>query len=139
MPQASRIAITGKTYVTGVIVFGLGVVSFCVYDLFRQPVPVQWFLLAALTLISGSVTVHLPSSHASISISEVFVFLATLLYGPSAGTLVAAVDGLVISFWLAKRHREVHRVLFNVSAPAVAAWISAILGVGVATLQAWMI
>jgi putative nucleotidyltransferase with HDIG domain len=127
MPQASRIAITGKTYVTGVIVFGLGVVSFCVYDLFRQPVPVQWFLLAALTLISGSVTVHLPSSHASISISEVFVFLATLLYGPSAGTLVAAVDGLVISFWLAKRHREVHRVLFNVSAPAVAAWISAVL------------
>jgi len=127
MPQASRMAITGKTYVTGVIFFGLSVVSFCVYDLFRQPVPVQWFLLAALTLISGSVTVHLPSSHASISISEVFVFLAVLLYGPSAGTLVAAVDGLVISFWLAKRHREVHRVLFNVSAPAVAAWISAVL------------
>jgi putative nucleotidyltransferase with HDIG domain len=127
MPQASRIAITGKTYVSGVIFFGLAVVSFCVYDLFRQPVPVQWFLLAALTLISGSVTVHLPSSHASISISEVFVFLATLLYGPSAGTLVAAVDGLVISFWLAKRHREIHRILFNVSAPAVAAWLSAIL------------
>jgi HD-GYP domain-containing protein (c-di-GMP phosphodiesterase class II) len=120
-------ATTGKTYVTAVIFIGLGVVSFCVYDLFRQPVPVQWFLLAALTLISGSVTVHLPSSHASISISEVFVFLAMLLYGPSAGTLVAAVDGLVISFWLAKRHRELHRALFNMSAPSVAAWISALL------------
>ena len=125
--QASHMATTGKTYVTAVIFVGLGVVSFCVYDLFRQPVPVQWFLLAALTLISGSVTVHLPSSHASISISEVFVFLAMLLYGPSAGTLVAAVDGLVISFWLAKRHSELHRALFNMSAPSVAAWISAFL------------
>jgi putative nucleotidyltransferase with HDIG domain len=128
MLQASPIAITGKTYVTAVIFFGLGVVSFCVYDLFRQPVPVQWFLLAALTLLSGSVTVRLPSSHASISISEVFVFLAMLLYGPSAGTLVAAVDGLVISFWLAKRYpRELRRALFNTSAPSVAAWVSAIL------------
>src|SRR5215471_3292114 len=126
MLQASRVAITGKTYVTAVIVLGLGVVSFCVYDLFRQPVPVQWFFLAALTLVSGSVTVQLPSSHASISISEVFVFLAMLLYGASAGALVATVDGLVLSFWLAKRHRELTRHLFNISAPAVAAWISAL-------------
>jgi putative nucleotidyltransferase with HDIG domain len=126
MLQASHPAITGKTYVTSVIVLGLGVVSFCVYNLFRQPVPVQWFFLAALTLVSGSVTVQLPSSHASISISEVFVFLAMLLYGPSAGALVATVDGLVLSFWLARRHRELSRHLFNTSAPAVAAWISAL-------------
>jgi HD-GYP domain-containing protein (c-di-GMP phosphodiesterase class II) len=127
MLQASRLAITGKGYVTTVIFFGLGVVSFCVYGLLREPVPVQWFLLVALTLISGSITVQLPSSHASISISEVFVFLAMLLYGPSAATLVAAVDGLVISFWLAKRHRELHRALFNMSAPSIAAWISAVV------------
>jgi len=87
---------------------------------------VQWFFLAALTLVSGSVTVQLPSSHASISISEVFVFLAMLLYGPSAGALVATVDGLVLSFWLARRHRELTRHLFNTSAPAVAAWLSAL-------------
>jgi putative nucleotidyltransferase with HDIG domain len=87
---------------------------------------VQWFFLAALTLVSGSVTVQLPSSHASISISEVFVFLAMLLYGPSAGALVATVDGLVLSFWLARRHRELSRHLFNTSAPAVAAWLSAL-------------
>src|SRR5215467_1552773 len=127
MLQASRLAITGKTYVAAVIVVGLGVVSFCIYDLFRQPVPAQWFFLAALTLVSGSVTVQLPSSHASISISEVFVFLAMLLYGASAGALVATVDGLVLSFWLARRHREVHRALFNMSAPAIAAWTSAVI------------
>src|SRR5947209_5928043 len=56
---------------------------------------------------------------------ETFVFTAVLLYGPSAGTLIVALDGLVISFWIAKRHRELHRALFNMSAPAISLWCSA--------------
>src|SRR6267378_6879878 len=93
--------------------------------LYRQPIGYEWFIIAALTLISGSATVRLPSSYASISISETFVFTAVLLYGPAAGTVIVALDGLVISFWLSKRHREFHRALFNMSAPAVSAWCSA--------------
>jgi putative nucleotidyltransferase with HDIG domain len=85
-------------------------------------VGVQWFLLAALTLVSGSATVKLPSVPASISISETFVFAAVLLYGPSAGTLIVALDGLVISFWISKRRQEPYRAFFNMSAPAVSAW-----------------
>jgi diguanylate cyclase (GGDEF)-like protein/putative nucleotidyltransferase with HDIG domain len=115
----------GRIYVPAVIATGVIVVSSCVYQLYRGPVPQQWFLLAALTLVSGSATVRLPSSYASISISEVFVFIAMLLYGPSAGTVIVALDGLVISFWLAKRHREPHRAFFNMSAPAISAWCAA--------------
>src|SRR3984893_19431087 len=99
----------GRIYIPVVIATGLIVVLSCVYQLHRGPVPQQWFLLAALTLVSGSATVRLPSSHASISISEVFVFIAILLYGPSAGTVIVALDGLVISFWLSKPHPEPHR------------------------------
>jgi diguanylate cyclase (GGDEF)-like protein/putative nucleotidyltransferase with HDIG domain len=79
----------------------------------------------ALTLVSGSATVKLPSVPASISISETFVFTAVLLYGPAAGTLTVALDGLVISYWLAKRRRESYRAWFNMSAPAVSLWVSA--------------
>jgi diguanylate cyclase (GGDEF)-like protein/putative nucleotidyltransferase with HDIG domain len=125
MVHASRLSRFGPAYVRTVIVLGLAVVAGCVYQMLRGPVPLQWFLIAALTLASGSATVQLPSSHASISISEVFVFLAILLYGPAAGTVVVALDGLVISFWLAKRHSEAHRAFFNMSAPAVSAWCSA--------------
>ena len=39
----------------------------------------QWFILAALTLISGSATVRRPSSVPSISTSETFVFTAVCL------------------------------------------------------------
>jgi len=125
MVRASALSPAGRSYVSAVVACGLAVVGLCIAQLCLHPIPYKWFLLAALTLLSGSATVQLPSSQASISISEVFVFIAMLLYGPAAGTVVVAIDGLVISFWLAKRHREIHRALFNMSAPAVAAWTSA--------------
>src|SRR5437762_2372555 len=104
---------------------GVGVIASSIFWLNRHPIESQWLIIAALTLVSGSATVRLPSTYASISISETFVFTGVLLYGPAAGTVLVALDGLVMSFWIAKRHKEAHRVLFNVSAPAVSAWCSA--------------
>src|SRR5438093_1340918 len=115
----------GRVYLWAVIAMGLAVISDALIELTRRPIGYEWFIIAGLTLISGCATVRLPSSYASISISETFVFTAVLLYGPAAGTLIVALDGLVISFWLAKRHREPHRALFNMSAPAISAWCSA--------------
>src|SRR5207247_5872376 len=116
----------GRAYVWAVVGLGVLVVGNSLHELYDHPPSgYQWFLLAALTLLSGSATVKLPGIYASITISETFVFTAVLLYGPSAGTLIVALDGLIISFWIAKRHREVHRALFNMSAPAVALWCSA--------------
>jgi diguanylate cyclase (GGDEF)-like protein/putative nucleotidyltransferase with HDIG domain len=137
MAQGNRLPPLGRLYVLAVISTGAVVVPACVYQLYASAVPRQWFLLAALTLVSGSATVRLRSSHASISISEVFVFIAILLYGPAAGTVIVALDGLVISFWLADRHREPHRAFFNMSAPAISAWCAAqlfFLASGVAPL-----
>jgi len=125
----------GRAYVSAVIVAGFLVVTWSVHQLTVQPVGVQWFLLAALTLVSGSATVKLPSVPASISISETFVFAAVLLYGPSAGTLIVALDGLVISFWISKRRQEPYRALFNMSAPAVSAWGSSQLFFWLAGVQ----
>src|SRR5262245_60601715 len=99
----------GKFYLWSVIAAGLAVVSGSIYQLYVEPIGSQWFVLAILTLISGSATVRLPSSYASISISETFVFTAVLLYGPAAGTVIVALDGLVGSYWISKRHREIHR------------------------------
>ena len=93
----------GRAFVSAVILAGFLVVSWSVRELIQDPVGLQWFMLAALTLVSGSATVKLPSVPASISISETFVFAAVLLYGPAAGTLIVALDGLVISYWISKR------------------------------------
>jgi len=104
---------------------GFLVIAESLLQLYRAPIGAQWLLLAFLTLISGSASVELPRSNVTISISEAFVFAAVLLYGPSAGTLTVALDGLVISFWISKRRPEPERALFNVAAPALSAWCSA--------------
>jgi diguanylate cyclase (GGDEF)-like protein/putative nucleotidyltransferase with HDIG domain len=121
---ASELSRAGRVYLRTVIGLGFLVIAESLLRLYRVPVGPQWLLLAALTLISGSASVKLPWAHVSISISEAFVFTAVLLYGPAAGTVTVALDGLVISFWIAKRRPELHRALFNIAAPALSAWCS---------------
>ena len=48
-----------------------------------------------------------------------------MLFGPSAGTITVALDGLVISLWLQRKKREAYKALFNVAAPSVSLWCSA--------------
>ena len=38
---------------------------------------------------------------------------------------MVALDGLVISFWMAKRRPEWYRALFNMAAPALSIWCAA--------------
>jgi HD-GYP domain-containing protein (c-di-GMP phosphodiesterase class II) len=114
----------GKTYVSIVILAGAVIAGFSVHDLITAPLRTQWVLLAALTLLSGSATVKLPSVPATISISETFVFTSVLLYGPGSGALIVALDGLIISFWFSKRRKEIHRILFNMAAPALSIWLA---------------
>src|SRR6266853_2066123 len=109
----------GRLFLAFVITAGLIAIAVSVYQLHIQSIEQQWYLLAALTLVSGSATVKLPSVPASISVSETFVFASVLLLGSAAGTVTVALDGLVISFWMAKRRPEWYRALFNMTAPAV--------------------
>src|SRR3954451_25154357 len=125
MASQSGFSRGGKIYLWSVILAGFIVVIGSIHEIQLQPIENEWFILAALTLISGSATVRLPSTFASISISETFVFTAVLLYGPAAGTVIVVLDALVISFWIAKRNDEPHRALSNMSAPPVTAWCSA--------------
>src|SRR5689334_18614945 len=115
----------GRVYLASVILTGLTVVLYSLHDLLARPVGNGWFVLAGLTLLSGSFTVKVPTIPARLSVSEAFVFAAVLLYGPAAATMVVALDSLVISLWIFRNSRRPERLLFNLSAPAVAVWIAA--------------
>src|SRR5206468_1889663 len=95
------------------------------YQLHVRPIGWNWFILALLTLLSGSATVKLPSVPATISISETFVFTSVLLFGPAAGTLTVTLDVLAISLWLARRGHPSYRIAFNVFALPASLWIGA--------------
>src|SRR5690242_20188417 len=114
-----------KFYVSAVIVVGAGAVSASAYQLIRGELDHRWLVLAALTIVSGSATVKLPSIPASISVSETFVFTSVLLFGTAAGTLTVTLDGLIISLWLWRKRIGLHKLLFNTTAPALSIWLAA--------------
>src|SRR3954464_10528603 len=111
-------------YLAAVVLAGSAVVLHSLYGLYIKPVGYEWFVLAGLTLLSGSFTVKVPTIPARLSVSETFVFAAVLLFGPSAATMVVALDSLVISLWIFRSSRRVERVLFNFAAPAIAVWLA---------------
>src|SRR6185503_18745474 len=92
--------------------------------LFSAPIPLPFFVLIGLTVLSGCATLRLPTIPVSFSISDSFTITAALLYGPEAGTVAVAVDSLVISLQLARRSFRAERLLFNAAAPALAMWVA---------------
>ena len=125
IPAAEQLSRWGRTYVVGVSLLGVGAIAQSVYALYSDPIGWNWFVLAVLTLISGSATVRLPSVPATISVSETFVFTSVLLFGAAAGTITVALDALVISLWLARRGHPFYRIAFNVCALPASLWLGA--------------
>lgn len=114
-----------RVYVGTVAALGVCAIAQSIYAMYAVPIGRNWFILAILTLISGSATVKLPSVPATISISETFVFTSVLLFGPAAGTLTVALDALVISLWLTRRGHPFHRIAFNICALPASLWLGA--------------
>jgi putative nucleotidyltransferase with HDIG domain len=114
-----------RPYVLTVVCAGCAILAVCASELWVEHLPLQWWVLVALTLISGSAVLKIPSISANFSISDVFTLTSAVVFGPSAGTVIVAIDSLVISAFLARRGLSLERILFNSAAPPVAMWLSA--------------
>lgn len=112
-----------RAYLTGVILSGFAVLGWSVWNLAVElPSDRLWLALLALTCLASTFSIRIPKVSTTVSVSETFVFLSALLYGPAVATLVIAVDGMVISFW--RRHRW-PQLLFNVAGPALSIFLAA--------------
>lgn len=127
MTEFTQLRPWAKAYVGTVVLLGAAIIGLSVRTLYVNPIGTQWFVLAALTLLTGSFTIKVPSINASISVSETFVFASVLLFGPSAGAMTVVLECLTIAFWMNPKGRAVHILLFNTAAPAIAIWTSGTL------------
>src|SRR3954464_13290543 len=116
MPRLARL------YTWSVTVIGAVILARSVWEGVTDPPGIAWVVLAALTLLGGSLTLRMPVAPVSFSISDTFTITAALLFGPASGTVAVAIDGLAISARLRREHRSVERVLFNATAPPLAMW-----------------
>jgi putative nucleotidyltransferase with HDIG domain len=110
-----------------VFIVGLGACAIALAVRSAPHTPFNWYLplLVALTLVSGRFAIPVRGLHAMVSVSEVFVFLLVLLFGPGPATLTVALDGLLMS--LRQRRRRNYRTMFNVAEPACSIWIAGTL------------
>jgi len=115
----------GYTFIWCVIAAGLAATTFSAYTLVVAPISSQWVILAALTLLTGSFSVKVPSISARISVSDAFVFASVLLFGPAPATVIVAIDCFVLTAWMRHENRSLSRSLFNLSAVALSIWLSA--------------
>jgi putative nucleotidyltransferase with HDIG domain len=122
--NAERGARLAAPFVNAVIAAGVIAFGQSIYQLSTAPIGSQWFILLALTLLTGSFTIAMSSLSVRVSVSETFVFASVLLFGTAAGTVTVVLETLVMSFWLRPQSRAPRRVLFNAAAPAVAIWLS---------------
>ncbi len=124
-----------KTYVGVVVAVGLATIVQSILEISADPKEWNWTILAVLTLVSGSATVRLPLLPATFSVSETFVFIAVLLFGPAAGTLIVALDAFIISIWAHKKSNPLYKIIFNVCALPLSIWVSSRLFFLVAGIQ----
>src|SRR5713226_7129585 len=135
-PDTIWLALTWSTvYFAAVIGGGVAALLTSIGQLAAEPVGLPWFVLAGLTVLSGSAMLRLPTIPVSFSISDSFTIAAALLFGPAAGTVVVAIDSLVISRHLSHGKIRLQQLLFNATAPALAMWVAtqcffALAGVG---------
>ena len=118
-------SVSNIAYLALVITGGVLAVGSSVHQLATTSAGLPWLVLAAFTIMGGFATLRLPNIPVSFSISDAFTFTAAVFFGPAAGAVAVAVDGLVISLQLAKRKFAVRQLLFNATAPALAMWAAA--------------
>jgi putative nucleotidyltransferase with HDIG domain len=92
-PRTS-LSVSARLYVTAVSVCGIAAVAWSAYVLVRSTPPVEWVVFAVLTIVSGMLTLKIPSIETRFSVNEAFAFASVLLFGPPVGVIALALDGV---------------------------------------------
>ena len=85
-----------------------------------MPHPLEWFLFAALAILTGSFTIRIAAVEASISVADTFFIASALLFGPAPGSGRA---GRSTASAVVARRARLERVAFNTVAPALSLWV----------------
>jgi len=122
-----RSQLTSYFIIGAVFVVGTIAIVTSTADLIRHPVSPTWLVFVGLTVVTGWSTLRMRRAPISFSISDTFTIASALLFGPSAGTILAVFDAIVMSVRVAYSGVSgmAVRAVFNVAASATAMWVSA--------------
>ena len=114
-----------SVYLTAVIAAGSLVLLWCGVAIVRAFPGPAWLLLVLSTCVTAWFVVRLRGIPLAFSLSDAFTMAAALLFGPAAGALTVACDAAVMSTRINRAAATRTRVLFNITAPALAMFAAA--------------
>ena len=121
--QPTQAGFWARRYPAVVTAVGAVVLLVSIVAMMSAPLDVRWVVLAVLTIASAQLMLRMPAAvPISFSISDIFTFSGALMFGPATGAILAGVDATLLSMRLVRTHRSLSRVLFNMSAAALAMW-----------------
>jgi len=120
-----------RVFYSIILVLGLGSTAISCYYAGTHAVNYQWLILASLTIITGSFTVQIPGVNSKVSVADTFIFINIVLFGPAAGTITAALDGLAGSVRAKTTSRRLEFTIFNTANMALSAQLAGLAFYGV--------
>ena len=114
-----------KFYILAVVLTGLPLIVVCLVQALQHP-DLNWILLAAVAAWGSYFPVVIPlvkgeKESLSVTVSDVFIFAAILLYGPEIAVVVGLCEGVTTNFRAKIKHA--YKQLFNANQLAVVAYI----------------
>jgi diguanylate cyclase (GGDEF)-like protein len=110
-------------YQIAVVVVGAAVVALSLLGLRAEHLDTRLLIIVVLTAATSSrFAIQIPRARTNITVTDSFLFLTLLLYGPEATVLLAAVDGTCSGL---RASRKRLTVTFNVAASACATFLTA--------------
>jgi diguanylate cyclase (GGDEF)-like protein/PAS domain S-box-containing protein len=111
-----------KPYMRLIVAIGAEVVLLSLFNLNPSQLGLQFALLALATVTIGSRNVvHFFRFDSSVSVSDIFIFLAVLLFGGEPAVLLAALEGFCSSLRITKRPLT---MLFNSASMACSTFVT---------------
>lgn len=111
-------------YLYLVIASGFGALALSTCQIVWGGVSYHWLYLAILTGFTSALAVKIPEVNFRISIEDIFVFTNLILFGPAAGTVTAAIQGLIGSMRSKSVSRRLEFTLFNMGSLGLSAFLS---------------
>ncbi len=115
-----------RAFILTIVVAAVPVLAYSLYFSATR-VNLNWLWLAALTIPATwhpVVMVSFSRAKVWISLSDVFVFMAILFFGPEAAAIVATVEAITFNIRKRKLVCAPYRFLFNVAQIAIVAFVA---------------
>ena len=115
-----NLPLKARVYISLVMSCGPLVLAYSLFKAFTSS-PLTWLLLTVITALGSFIPISIPFSKGNkgqsikITVSDVFIFVAIILYSPEVAVCMALVDGCLGSL----RIKTLYRIAFNMSQMAL--------------------